>query len=160
MTYPIDQLRKLAEAHRSRANMTKLSVLLDDLEETNELLKPWLEKGAELGGLLDSFGDRTAELAEDVLPEGVQGKLLDAIDVVLGLIPTSTDNLTHLSEFYEAARDRLQDLDDSMEDRSYTAEDRDTMWYEAADQAGNIAIALEELENLGQDPAEEKEPEE
>lgn len=157
MIYPIDDLQKLAEAHRSRANMTKFSALLDELEETCDALRPWLEKAVEVNELLNAFADMTEEMVDGILPEGVQGQLLDAADVMLRFAPSGSDNLTQFAEFYDGAKDRLETLDDSMEDRSYTAEDRDTMWYEAADQAGNMAVALEELELFGSDPVQTEE---
>jgi hypothetical protein len=156
MTYHIDGLRRMSEAHRNRANMTKLSEMLDNLEETSELLQPWLEKAAELYELLNEFGDLTEQLPEETLAKGTQEKLLDEIDVMLRFVPERSSNAAQLSEFHEAAKDRLSDLDDSMEDRNYSAEDRDTMWYEAADAAGSMALALEEIESLGTDPDEEQ----
>lgn len=157
MNHYIESLRKLSVAHRSRANMTKMTDMLGNLEETRDELNTWADKAQELNDALDAFADATEQLSEATLPDGATEQIYDLVDKLMRYAPGRDSNVAQFVEYHQAAEQGLEELNDSMQDTNYSAEDRDTMWYEVADQAGNLAAALEELEILGKEPEEDEE---
>lgn len=147
----IKSLQRLTSAPRKRSNMTAAQDALDNLAELRETLEPWLEAAEKIRGAIGEFTDKTLGLAEGYLSKESQNELIAFAEKLPLYIPEEGSELADFEEHFNTVEDGLSELESMLEDRDYSADDRDEKWCEIADACGNLATALDLLSVIGRD---------
>lgn len=145
----IENLQKLAQASRSRKNMDKIQCAIDEIEEHREPLEGWLEAADEIRDALSKFTEKTGELDGDLMHDGEQTKLVNLAEQFERYIPSPDSMLAALPENIESVMNNLGELEDMLEDREYSADEREDKWAEITEALDNVATGLDELSVLG-----------
>lgn len=152
MSDPVQRLQKLAESSRSRRNMEKIQGELDNLQELRDSLEPWLEAAEEINEHVEEFGERFGEIDVDYLSKGAHERLSALLAELSHFLPHQESMLSVFVEKYDEVREGIEELESMLEDRDYTAEDRNEKWDETTAVLEEVANALDELSTVGAEP--------
>jgi predicted component of type VI protein secretion system len=152
MSAHVARIEKLTNLTRSRRNMEKVTGELDNLEELKQQLEPWLEAAEEIQSHIGQFIGRFDEIDADYLPDGAHSKAETLIRSLDHFLPGEYGSLASFVETFDEARDGLDELETMLEDRDYSADERDGKWYEVLDAVQRLAEGVAELDTMGERP--------
>lgn len=153
MTEDITRLQKLAQVSRSRRNMEKVQGELDNLEELRDALESWLDSAYEIRQTITAFAETFGQIDAVYLPDGAHDRLARLVSDLEPYLPDEDGMLAAFYEQFDVSKEGIEELESMLEDRDYSADDRDDKWYEATEALDNIATALDELSGIGAPPA-------
>jgi chromosome segregation ATPase len=120
------------------------------MEEMKDTLEAWAESSIEAVSALQSFEEQTQELAEKKIIDGdVLTRVQAALEAVRPFLPDGENPITQFSEAHGEATSEADELENMLEDRDYTADEREERWGEITDHLTTLADGLDELDNLG-----------
>ena len=141
MTNLSDELRRLSQLKRTRANFETITQQVAELKEhaenasrVLELLTQLRNAADELAGALDTAGDDNPLLQWS---EDVSEAIVDLLVALPG------DDASDISDDIDTAEQACDDYEEAQDDHDYTAQDREDLWGPLLDSLENIAIAIE-----------------
>ncbi|MFH9606918.1 hypothetical protein [Streptomyces sp. NPDC017448] len=145
----IEGMRKLTEVSRSRKNMDKVLDAIADVENDRDTLESWAESVNELRDNLSAFAEKTRELDSDYFDDGVQEKLLDAVAALEPFLPEEDSTVLVIAEKFDEVKEGLEELESQLEDREYSAAERDGQWESIQEALGVLVEGLDGMSVIG-----------
>jgi hypothetical protein len=141
MTNLSDELRRLSQLKRTRANFETITAQVAELKDQTEDASTILE-------LLTELRDKANELAGALEQAGGDNPLLEWSDdvseaIVDLLVALPGEEGLDIRELVDEADEACDDYDSAQDDRDYTAQDREDIWGPLMDCLEEIANAIE-----------------
>lgn len=149
MSHRTDGFWKLTDLPRNRPNITKVTDALDRMQDLRDTLEPWLDAAEEIEQHVETFVEKTDEIDPDYMRDGAHDKLAGLVRQLSGFLPHQESELRLFVQNYDEAKEGLEELEGMYEDTtSYTADDRETKWYEILELFGQLINGMDQLESL------------
>lgn len=152
MSLSSGDLRKVAGKKRSGANLELVKSTIEELEDTKTSIEEWTEKVSAVREAVNELLEHQEEMDREVLTAEAADTIATAAQGLVGVLPGEDGPITEFSEYYDTAVSAADELESMLEDREYSAEERDEKWEEIVEQLGYMAEALDEFSSLHQKP--------